>query len=373
MPRKPKAVAGSVTITDLAREAGVSKSTVSLVVRGSRLIRPETAERVREAAARLGYVYNRRAAELRQKSSNIIGVIINDLSNPFFAELLVGMERRLGEAGYVCLMAHTDERLDLQEKVLASMREHHAAGIILCPVFETSVSVQETVESWGIPLLVVIRPLTNGRFDFAGADNEAGTCLATEHLIAQGHKRIAFLGRAGAGLVYERRLAGYNRAMKKHKLGVDPAWLIDVPPTRAGGRDGIRQVLDLRNAPRAAVCYNDIVAFGALSGLGERGLQAGRDFSLIGFDGVAATEHSNPPLSTMDVEPGALGQTAADVLLRRIRAPGSAPVRHLALPRLVVRQSSVKQALKPTANAETQRAQRAQRKATAIRVKKEGR
>jgi len=225
------------------------------------------------------------------------------------------------------------------------------------------------VEGWGIPLLVVIRPLTNGRFDFAGADNETGTCLATEHLIAQGHKRIAFLGRAGAGLVYERRLAGYNRAMKKHKLRVDPAWLIDVPPTRAGGRDGILQVLDLRNPPKAAVCYNDIVAFGALSGLGERGLQAGRDFSLIGFDGVAATEHSNPPLSTMDVEPNALGQTAADVLLRRIRAPGSAPVRHLALPRLVVRQSSER----PTSTAEAQRAQRTQRKATTSRVKRAGR
>jgi LacI family transcriptional regulator len=266
-------------------------------------------------------------------------------------------------------MAHTDERLDLQEKVLASMREHHAAGIILCPVFDTPVSVQETVEDWGIPLLVVIRPLSNRRFDFAGADNETGTCLATEHLIAQGHKRIAFLGRAGAGLVYERRLAGYNRAMKKHKLRVDPAWLINVAPTRAGGRDGIRQVLGLRNPPGAAVCYNDIVAFGALRGLGERGLMAGRDFSLIGFDGVAATEHSNPPLSTMDVEPGALGQTAADVLLRRIREPGSAPVRHLAVPRLVVRQSSVK----PTSNAEAQRGQRTQRKPNTSRVKRAAR
>jgi len=341
MPSKRKpAVSGSVTITDIAREAGVSKSTVSLVLQGSPLIRPQTAARVRRASERLGYVYNRRAAELRRKASNIIGIVINDLANPFFAELLVGMERRLVEAGYVCLMAHTDERLEIQDKVLASMREHHAAGLILCPAFGTPESVQETVAGWGIPLLVVIRPLRKGKFDFVGGDNEAGTRLATEHLIAQGHKRIAFLGRVGAGPVYEQRLAGYTHAMKAHRLRIDPRWIVNVPPTRAGGLEGIRQVLALPDAPKAAVCYNDVVAFGALSGLGERGLAAGRDFSLIGFDGLAATEHSNPPLSTIDIQPGRLGEAAAEVLLRRIRNPGGRAVRHLAAPRLVARQSS---------------------------------
>jgi hypothetical protein len=95
--------------------------------------------------------------------------------------------------------------------------------------------------------------------------------------------------------------------MKKHRLAVDAQLIIDIPPTRAGGREGIRRILASRNAPQAAVCYNDVVAFGALSELGERGMRAGRDFAVIGFDGVAATEHSNPPLTTMDVEPARLG------------------------------------------------------------------
>jgi LacI family transcriptional regulator len=331
---------GSATIIDVAREAGVSKSTVSLVLQDSPLIRHETATRVREAAERLGYVYNRRAAELRSKSSNIIGIVINDLANPFFTELLVGMERRLVEAGYVCLIAHTDERLDIQDKVLASMREHHAAGLILCPVFDTPESVHETVRGWRIPLLVVIRPLGKGTYDFAGSDNKTGFRLATEHLISNGHQRIAFLGRVAAGPVYRQRRAGYERAMKSHQLPIDSEWIINIPPTRAGGREGIRQVLALPNHPTGAVCYNDVVAFGALNGLGEHGLIAGRDFSIVGFDGVAATEHSNPPLSTIDVEPGRLGEVAADILLRRIRDPEGPPVRHLAVPRLIVRQSS---------------------------------
>src|SRR5438128_1744815 len=247
------AAPGSVTIMDLALQAGVSKSTVSLVLRNSPLIRPETAARVREAAEQLGYVYNRQAASLRGRSSNVIGIVINDLANPFFAELLVGMERRLVEAGYICLMAHTDERLDIQEKVLASMREHHAAGLILCPAFDTPESVRDTMAAWGIPLLVVIRPLGKGNYDFAGSDNETGIRIATEHLIAQGHKRIAFLGRVGVGKVYQQRRAGYRRAMKNHKLPTDPDWIVDIPPTRRGGHDGICQVLAMPDPPTAAV------------------------------------------------------------------------------------------------------------------------
>src|SRR6059058_5575898 len=117
-----------VTILDIAKEAGVSKSTVSLVLQGSDLIKAGTADRVREAARRLGYVYNRQAAELRRGTSNRIGVVINDLMNPFFAEVLVGIERRLVDAGYVVFMAHTNESLARQEAVLTAMREQGAAG-----------------------------------------------------------------------------------------------------------------------------------------------------------------------------------------------------------------------------------------------------
>ena len=341
MPAKPTdAASGSVTITDIARVAGVSKSTVSLVLQGSPRIKPETAARVREAATGLGYVYNRSAADLRRKSSNIIGVVINDLLNPFFAELLVGMERKLVEAGYICLMAHTGERLDVQDKVLASMREYHAAGLILCPAFDTLPSLLRTVQERGIPLLVVIRSLGPGDYDFVGSDNEAGTYLATEHLIKQGHRRIALLGRKGGGAVYEQRRAGYGRALAAYGMGGSPDWVINIPPTRAGGREGMLQVLALANRPTAAVCYNDVVAFGALAALGEKGFAAGSDFAVIGFDGVAATEHSNPPLSTMDVAPGRLGEIAAEVLLARLADPAAPPHRCIATPRLVVRQST---------------------------------
>lgn len=327
-----------MTILDVAAAAKVSKSTVSLVLQGSELIRAETAERVREAARRLGYVYNQRAADLRRKSSNTIGVIINDLMNPFFAEVLVGLERKLVDAGYIVLMAHTDEDLGRQEKVLRTMREQHAAGIALCPALGTPAALTKTVKSWGIPLVVMVRTLGSGAYDFAGSDNTQGVRLATQHLVDAGHRRIGFLG-GRSGPVLEQRLRGYQAALARARIGYDEKLVFAANPTRAGGYETMQALLDVRPSVQAAVCYNDLAAFGALSALGERGLRAGTDFALMGFDNVLAAAHSNPPLSTVDIRPNHLGEHAATLLLRRIETPALTRQQYLAAPQLVLRQS----------------------------------
>ena len=330
----------SVTITDVARAAGVSKSTVSLVLRKSPLIAPATAERVRVSVAALGYVYNRQAADLRRKSSNMIGIVINDLANPFFAEMLVGMERRLVDSGFISLMAHTDERLDVQDRVLTSMNEYHAQGLIVCPAFDTPRALLERTQDAGIPLIVVVREPEAGSYDFVGADHQRGIYEAARHLIEQGHRRIGFFGRVGGGPVYDLRRAGYERAMRQSALPIDPQWYIDISLSREGGREGVRKALALDPPLTAGVCYNDVVAFGAMSELGEHGLVVGRDFAITGFDGVAAAAHTNPPLTTADVGPGRLGRLAADALLERLADPGGPRIRRLIEPKLVVRQSS---------------------------------
>jgi LacI family transcriptional regulator len=328
-----------LTILDVAAAASVSKSTVSLVLQGSDLIREETAERVREAARRVGYVYNRRAAELRRKSSNTIGVVINDLLNPLFAEVLVGLERKLVDAGYVVLMAHTREDLGRQEKVLQAMREQRAAGIALCPALGTPPSLVATVKSWGIPLIVLIRLLGPGSYDFAGSNNALGFQLATEHLVGRGHRRIGFLG-GQPGPTLDQRIQGYRAALRKAGIAFDPSLLIAANPTRAGGYETMKTLLDMRPRIKAAVCYNDLAAFGALSALGERGLRAGTNFSLMGFDNVLDAAVSNPPLSTVDVRPAEIGEHAASILLTRIANPSRAKRQYFALPTLVLRQSS---------------------------------
>jgi LacI family transcriptional regulator len=237
-------------------------------------------------------------------------------------------------------MSHTGERLDVQERVLNSMREHNAAGLILCPVFGTPEALLESIRASGMPLVLTVRPPQGAQFDFVGTDHEQGTRAATNHLIERGHRCIAFMGRAGAGPVYDKRRAGYERAMQEHQLPIAADWLVDAPLSREGGREGIRSILALRPRPSAVVCYNDVVAFGAVSELGEHGLLVGRDVAITGFDGVIAAAHSNPPLTTVDTRPGELGALAADALLERLADPGAPPIRRISEPTLVVRQSS---------------------------------
>ena len=329
----------NTTIHDVASAAGVSKSTVSLVLKGSPLIKEETAAKVREVAAKIGYVYNRRAAEMRSQSTNVIGVVINDLMNPFFAEVLVGIERKLVEAGFITLMAHTNESVELQSKLMQSMREQNAAGIILCPALDTPATLVKEVQAWGIPLVVMVRPLGKGSYDYAGSDNARGTFMATNHLLKKGHRRIGFLG-GQSGAVFNDRLEGYRAAMKKHRLKEHPDLLCPALPTRQGGYDALQRLLDVEPRATAAVCYNDITALGALAALGERGIAVGRDFAIMGFDGLLDTAHSNPPLSTVDIRPGALGEAAASLMLERLSRPNAARLRHLATPELLLRASA---------------------------------
>jgi LacI family transcriptional regulator len=339
MKTKAPPPARGQTINDVAREAGVSKSTVSLVLQGSPLIRDQTAERVRRAASQLGYVYNRRAAELRSQSSKTIGVVINDLMNPFFAEVLVGIERKLVDAGYIVLMAHTHEDLTRQHQLLASMREHNAAGIMLCPALGTPRSLIKQVQTWGIPWVVLVRSLGPGTYDYAGSDNERGIALATKHLISRGERSIAFLG-GRSGAVYEQRLKGYTGALQSAGIAFDPRLVVPADPNRAGGREAMSALLRMRSGPKAAVCYNDITAFGALTALGDAGLRAGRDFALVGFDNVLDAAHSNPPLTTIDIRPSELGEQAAQALLSRIQEPQQKRQLYYAEPRLVVRETA---------------------------------
>jgi LacI family transcriptional regulator len=213
-----------------------------------------------------------------------------------------------------------------------------AAGIALCPVLGTPAALTKTVASWGIPLVVMIRTLGRGTYDFAGSDNTAGVRQATEHLIALGHRQIGFLG-GRTGPVLEQRLDGYRAALANAGIALNEQLVFAANPTREGGYEAMRALLDAKPAIKAAVCYNDLAAFGALVALGERGLRAGEDFYLMGFDNVLAAAHSNPPLSTVDIRPSEIGEHAAELLLSRIGEPDRPRQQYLAQPHLLLRQS----------------------------------
>jgi LacI family transcriptional regulator len=305
-----------VTLRDIARHSGVSKSTVSLVLQGSSLVKAETRASVLGSIEDLGYVYNRGAASLRKASTNIVGMVINDLANPFFAELAVGIERVFQAAGYIPLMANTSETVSRQAEVLKSMREHDIAGLIICPARGTDAEDLKALARPGFPLVTAMRRVKGVRTSSVVPNNASGARRATEHLIKLGHRRIAFVGGYPDMTAHEERCAGYQAALAEHGLEADPRLIIDGPATRETGHLSVRRLLDLSAA--AALCFNDVVAFGVLDGLAAQGLRAGADFALVGFDDLRDARHTAPPLTTVAVDTQVLGERAANAVLRMI-------------------------------------------------------
>lgn len=331
-----------VTLSDVAREAGVSKSTVSLVLNQSELIKAETRDKVLAAMEVLGYVYNRSAASLRSRHSKTVGVVIDDLTNPFFAEFTMGLERTLAGHGFITMMANTSQEKERQKEVLDTLLEHHVAGLVLFPVPGTKEEELMRYIKSQTPLLIAMRPMDWKQIsvDYVGVDNKAGVLEATEYLISNGHSRIAFIG----GISSHTRFTGYLDAMRLH--GIEP-WDSDedhyrCEPTRANGYKMMLNIMVSENPPTAVLFYNDLMAFGAMSALGELNLRAGQDISIIGHDGVTAGAFSNPPLTTIGMEPLSLGEQAAKQILQRIEYPDT-PVNHYVFrPTLHIRASTGK-------------------------------
>lgn len=330
-----------VTVIDIARAAGVSKSTVSLVLQASPLVNEATRAKVNAVIRELGYVYNRGAANLRQSNakSKIIGVVVNDLTNSFFAELAVGIDMVVQSAGYVQFLANTGESLDRQREVIASMREHGISGLILSPARGTDASDLKPLVAAGIPVVNVVRQIAGAKVSSLISDNYAGAHAAVTHLAGLGHRRIAFFGGFPDTAVFNERLRGYRDALVDAGLDVSEELVIGSAPSRAGGVAAAERALSLQVRPTAALCFNDAVAFGACDGLRAKRLEPGVDFAVVGFDDVIEAKAAVPALTTVSVDPQGMGRRAAQLLLKQINAGKADAEAIVGSVRLVIRQS----------------------------------
>jgi LacI family transcriptional regulator len=329
-----------LTQREIAKHAGVSTATVSLVLRKSPLVADATRSRVLASAAALGYVYNRGAASLRTQQTHTVGVAINELVNPYFAELTAAIERALSEVGRTVFLSNSSEDPERQERFIATMREYNADGLILCPAEGTEPASLERIRRFRMPCVLVSRWVAGVELDYAGSDHRRGTALATEHLIGLGHRRIAMLGgneRVSTGI--ERR-QGYRDALAARGLPIDASLVIPGAPTRENGAAWINQLLALPEPPTAAVCFNDVIAFGVMLGLRQLGREPGRDFAVIGNDDIAEAALWRPALTTVAVAYSAIGEAAARLLLERIAEPQRPAQRIVLEPALVVRDTA---------------------------------
>ena len=336
----PRNVRKAVTVTDIALGSGVSRATVSLVLRGSPLVHADTRAKVEAELKRQGYVYNRSAANLRRRTSSSVALVINDLSNPFFAEFAAGVDDAVAAEGYVVLLGNTGESPERERAVLASLMEHQPAGVILSPAEHSDGERLEQALGTQAPVLVFNRELPGAHWDFLALDNRHGARLATEHLLELGHRRIAFFGGHADSSSCRERRQGYADAMRA--AGIEPSqdWLIETAPTRFDAAARSEAIFAAADAPTAAVCYNDTVALGLMLGLTAQGRRPGHDFALTGFDDIPEAALAVPALTTVAVDPRARGRQAAELLLQRIREPEREAQRTIAPVRLLQRASS---------------------------------
>lgn len=338
-PVSKRSHAERATLLDVARHAGVSRATASLVVRDSPLVAEITRKRVLASMQQLGYVYHRAAATLRTKRSYTVGLVIPDITNPFFAELTLGVEERLDEANYVVVLMNTSESLEKQNHLLTAMYENNAAGILFCPSDGTTHEMFSTLFQDHLPFVLLVRYLFDTDSDYVGTDNVLGAELAVKHLITHGHRRIAFIGGPATSSARLERLQGYRTALHRHNVDIDEALLPTSSTTRDGGHQAILSLLKLNNPPTAALCYNDVVAFGVMLGLQANGRVPGQNFAVVGFDDIAEAALWHPSLTTISIQPREIGRAAAQQLLERIARPDD-PLRRVILPpSLVVRAS----------------------------------
>ena len=329
-----------VTLNDIAAAAGVSRATVSLVLRNSPLVHADTRARIEQQIDRLGYVYNRAAANLRRQVSSSVALVINDLSNPFFAEFAAGVDEALAAAGYVTLLGSTGESVERQDAVLASLMEHDPAAIILSPAEGTDAARVIRIVGKRTPVLVFNRELDSADFGFLGLDNRRGAYQATEHLLSRGHRRIAFFGGHADSSSCRQRRQGYADALAAAGITPEPQWLIECAPTRLEAATQTAALFVRDPAPTAAVAYNDAVALGLMLGLARRGRRPGQDFAVTGFDDIPEAAMSVPPLTTLAADPRARGRQAANLALARAQHAPDVPTRTVAPVQLVVRESS---------------------------------
>jgi LacI family transcriptional regulator len=328
-----------ITLKEIARKAGVATGTVSMVLNDSPRVADTTRAHVQRVLHDVGYIYDRGAGQLRNKRSNIIGVSICDLVNPYFAEVAAGIQETLEKLGRVLVLGNCAESVPRQLRFLETLREYNVEGLLLTPAVGTPKAHVAQLLEWRVPVVQVTRHVPGIATDYVGNDNRLGSQLATQHLLQLGHERIGYIGLNRLSTTGRDRFAGFRAALNDAGHPVAHEWIVECPATREDGYRAICKLFESANPLTAVVCFNDLIAFGVMLGLRRMGLEPGRDCSVVGADDVAEAALWLPPLTTLTVDVNNIGRAAGHLLSERIKDPRRPIGRTILEPRLVVRSS----------------------------------
>ncbi len=337
------------TITEVAERAGVSIASVSRVLNGIP-VRTATAERVRAAAAELGYVPMASGRALRHGATLQVAFAVDDLANPVYAQMMRGVEAGLSGSGARLLVASTGSDPDDLVDLVAGLGRGYADGLVISPLRPTEPLVA-ALTSAPVPVVVIGRIPAESTVDSVRTDSELGVRLAVEHLVTTGRRRIAFVNGPADTTPGRARLAGFRAGLADWaETGVRgrAAWQVEVGGFTVGhGEQGWQRIAALARGdrPDAVIAANDLLALGVIRGAARAGMRVPLDVAVVGVDDIEIAAVFNPSLTTVSLGAQERGRLAARMLVDRMRRPHD-PARHVTVaPRLVVRESTALQAL----------------------------
>ncbi|WP_025774744.1 LacI family DNA-binding transcriptional regulator [Neomoorella thermoacetica] len=328
-----------ITIKDIAQRSGVSCSTVSRVLTNHPNVDPKTRERVKQVIDELGYRPSRIARGLVMGQINVVALIIGDIRNPFYAELTRAVKDILNKEGYMVVVSDSDYDPQKEEIYIRAAEEYGFAGIIMITAMETEALIQQ-LEKLRCPVVLLNRYLPSVETDVISVDNYLGGYLAAEHLIKLGHRNIAHLAGFKNSSATRDRLRGFIDAHVHYGIQLNQERIVYGNLQMEAGYKFAKEYLSQNEDITAVFCGNDLMALGLIEALYEEGKEIPRDISVIGYDDIDMASLARVKLTTIRQPQYEMGQTAAEVLIDRMKGKIGAPKRIIFTPKLIIREST---------------------------------
>jgi LacI family transcriptional regulator len=326
-------------IQDVAKLADVSIATVSRVINNQGGVRRVTEERILKAIEELGYIRSAAARTMKRKETNTIGVIVPDIKNPFFPLVMAGIEQKAREKEYFTILSSTNESPKVEEEIVKNFIERGVDGVIITTANENGDHLK-LLQEQGIPVVAVDRSIKKFKVDTVLVDNKKGSYQAVQHLILQGHEKIAIICGPQSTTPGLERFLGYKKALEDYNIELDERYVMHGDFGEQSGIESTKKLFELDEQPTAIFSSNNLMTIGCMKALDELNWKLGREVSFIGFDEVDIATFLNPKLSVVARPMNAIGEIAFQLLHERISFKGALPKReYLLSPELKIRES----------------------------------
>jgi len=333
---------GPVGIREIARESGVSISTVSRVLQGNVRVSEELMAKVEAAVARLNYRPNFSARTLRMQKSYTIGVVVPHIGNAHFSDSVRAIQDVAADEGYTTLIINSDGDADQEAAALRTLEERQVDGIILVSATPAMTSALASIIERGVSVLVMDRAVRGADVDHVLVNTRAGTRAAVLHLASGGNRRIAFMAGPSGMWTASEKLKGYREGLKEANFSFDPDLVLQGDYTFQGGEAQALALLALSQRPDAVIVANNLMTLGAMRVFLRKGIEIPRDLALVGYDNAQWTDVVRPTITVVSQPTYALGTSAIRLLLARLANHSADPDRVMLETQLIVRESSVR-------------------------------